>query len=238
MIAITRSASITPSSISFASSLASATEWIGTLRTSMASGMRIPFGSVSRVRRRCRSSPVDGVGDVVEVGDDGAGAAALDEPAGGVDLGAHRAAGEVALGGVRRAARRRSPRRASRASGVPKWSTACGTSVAMTSTSASTVRASSAAARSLSMTASTPRRRAVGARGRPGCRRRRWRRRRSRPSTSACDGRGVDDLAAARARRRRGASPSRRGPPRSRRARRAARPPRPAGSGRSAWSAG
>ena len=43
------------------------------------------------------------------------------------------------------------------ASGVPKWRTAFGTSVAMTRMSASTVRASRAAPRSLSMTASTPR---------------------------------------------------------------------------------
>jgi hypothetical protein len=45
MIAITRSACMTPSSISFASSLASATEWIGTLRTSIADGTtRFPLG--------------------------------------------------------------------------------------------------------------------------------------------------------------------------------------------------
>ena len=53
--------------------------------------------------------------------------------------------------------RRTSTRPSGSASGVPKRSTACGTSVAITSTSASTVRASSAAPRSLSMTASTPR---------------------------------------------------------------------------------
>ena len=43
------------------------------------------------------------------------------------------------------------------------------------------MRASSAAPRSLSMTASTPRERAVGARGRRGSRRRRWRSPRTRP---------------------------------------------------------
>ena len=43
----------------------------------------------------------DGVGQVREVGDDGATAALLDEPAGRVDLGSHRAAREVPLGGVR-----------------------------------------------------------------------------------------------------------------------------------------
>src|ERR1700754_3954036 len=94
MIAITRSACMTPSSMSFASSLASATEWIGTLRTSMASGICVPllvgYDDGSRVAR-------DGVGDVGEVRDDGPGAAALDEPAGRVDLRTHGAAGEVPL---------------------------------------------------------------------------------------------------------------------------------------------
>ena len=41
------------------------------------------------------------VDDRVQVGDDGALTAVLDEAADGIDLGAHRAAGEVALGGVR-----------------------------------------------------------------------------------------------------------------------------------------
>ena len=85
----------------------------------------------------------------------------LDEAADGLDLRAHRAAGEVALGGVRRAAASTVTGPSGSASGVPKRSTAFGTSVAMTSTSASTVRASRAAPRSLSMTASTPAQRAV-----------------------------------------------------------------------------
>src|SRR3954447_20969994 len=99
MIAITRSARITPSSISRASPEASATEWIGTLRTSMASGIG-GFLSVGSGRYD------DGAGvavecgqDVVEVGDHRSGAALLDEPAGGVDLRAPGAAGEVALRG-------------------------------------------------------------------------------------------------------------------------------------------
>ena len=75
MIAMTRSAAITPSSMSFASSLASATEWIGTLRTSMASGM----GFLSVAGFRDGRGYDDGagvagrraVGEMGEVGDDG-----------------------------------------------------------------------------------------------------------------------------------------------------------------------
>ena len=77
------------------------------LRWRRASGLSFR-GSV-RVRRRCRPSPVIASVEVVEVGDDGARAALLDEPAGRVDLGAHRAAGEVALGGVLPHRRRRRP---------------------------------------------------------------------------------------------------------------------------------
>src|SRR6478752_6040497 len=99
MIAMTRDASMTPSSISFASSLASATEWIGTLRTSMASGMRDVLLLVGYDDGPGRAG--HRLGEMSKVGDHGPGAAALDEPAGGVDLGAHRAAGEVTLRGVR-----------------------------------------------------------------------------------------------------------------------------------------
>src|SRR6478735_9532039 len=98
MIAMTREASMTPSSISFASSLASATEWIGTLRTSMALGMVRPSGLVGYDDGACGTG--DGVGDVGQVGDDRPRAALLDEPADRVDLRAHRAAGEVAVRGV------------------------------------------------------------------------------------------------------------------------------------------
>src|SRR6478609_3648164 len=98
MIAMTREACITPSSISLASSLASATEWIGTLRTSMALGMSssVLVGYDDRA-----GLSGDGSGEVREVGDHGPGPAVLDEPAGGIHLGSHRAAGEVALRGVR-----------------------------------------------------------------------------------------------------------------------------------------
>src|SRR3954466_12913449 len=108
MIAITRSACRTPSSISFASSVASATEWMGTLRTSMASGM----GPLSPTPRPASqrgwsvgdddgaSVAVHGGAQVGEVGDDAAGPAALAEPAHGLPLRSHRATGEVPLGGV------------------------------------------------------------------------------------------------------------------------------------------
>src|SRR4051794_22415779 len=99
MIAMTRSAAITPSSMSFASSLASATEWIGTLRTSIASGIWRFLRLVGYDDGAGR--PGHRLGEVSKIGDDGPRAAGLDEPAGGVDLGAHRAAGEVALRGVR-----------------------------------------------------------------------------------------------------------------------------------------
>src|SRR6187455_1888724 len=105
MIAITRSACRTPSSMSFASSLASATEWIGTLRTSMASGMW-PLSPRSAGRGSVgyddgAGVALHGVPKVGEVGDDRTAAAGLDEPAHRVHLRPHGAAGEVALGGVR-----------------------------------------------------------------------------------------------------------------------------------------
>src|SRR5688572_21405717 len=98
MIAITRSAAITPSSMSFASSEASATEWIGTLRTSMASGMRL-VSWVGLVGYDDGAGVAgDTLDDVLEVRDHGALTALLHEAADGVDLRSHRAAGEVALG--------------------------------------------------------------------------------------------------------------------------------------------
>src|SRR6188472_4035060 len=106
MIAITRPASITPSSMSLASSLASATEWIGTLRTSMALGMAflsVRYDDGAGVRTGHR------LDDRVQVGDDGPRAAVLDEAADGVHLGAHGAAGEVALRGQRPHLRDRDP---------------------------------------------------------------------------------------------------------------------------------
>src|SRR4051794_20332841 len=100
MIATTRSACSTPSSISFASSLASATEWIGTLRTSMASGSGGPSarGSAGWYERRLLGCDAragragDRLGEVGKVGDARAGSALLHEPARGVHLGGHRAA--------------------------------------------------------------------------------------------------------------------------------------------------
>ena len=121
----------------------------------------------------------DGIGDVGEVGDDRPGPALLDEAAGRVDLRAHRPAGEVAPAACPRRSETVTVPSGS-ASGAPKRSTAWGTSVPITRTSADTVRASSAAPRSLSITASTPRSDRRPPRRR-GCRRRRWRRRRTRP---------------------------------------------------------
>src|SRR5688572_20825756 len=97
MIATTRSACRTPSSISRASSLASETEWIGTLRTSMAEGM----GCLSLLVGYDDGAGVagDGVEDVVQGGDHRVAATALDKAAGSVHLRPHGAAGEVALGG-------------------------------------------------------------------------------------------------------------------------------------------
>src|SRR6476661_1699189 len=108
MMAITRLASMTPSSMSFASSDASATEWIGTLRTSMASGtvddLSLQWFSARGTRLVFSGSAVlddgsdpalDGVGDAGQVGDDGPAAAGAHEPQGRLDLGPHRARREV-----------------------------------------------------------------------------------------------------------------------------------------------
>src|SRR6185503_15651798 len=97
MIAITRSATITPSSMSVVSSDASETEWIGTLRTSMADGMqpiqsdRPSVGYDDRARAADVGHRID---DPVQAGDHGGQVGALHEAAHRVHLGAHRAAGE------------------------------------------------------------------------------------------------------------------------------------------------
>src|SRR3954452_16921604 len=98
MTAMTRSASMTPSSMSLASSEASLTLCRGTLRTSMGAGTGLPSGSAGEDGSGV--VPVDGVGDVLERRDDGPRSAGLDEAQDRVDLGAHAAAGELAGGGV------------------------------------------------------------------------------------------------------------------------------------------
>src|SRR5215213_7271355 len=100
MTAMTRSASMTPSSMSLASSEASLTLCSGTLRTSIGAGTGIPLDSwIWRFSRDGGSAGQDGagvvtgdgVGDVLEGRDDGAGAATLDETQCGLDLRAHAA---------------------------------------------------------------------------------------------------------------------------------------------------
>src|SRR3954462_5428846 len=120
MTATTRSASMTPSSMSLASSEASLTLCSGILRTSIgagtaASSLRWPppgyrpdlarggkEGVRSLVGGKDGADVVarDGVGDVLEGRDDGAGAAPLHEAERGPDLGGHRAVGELAGRGV------------------------------------------------------------------------------------------------------------------------------------------
>src|SRR5262245_16561720 len=97
MMAMTRSASITPSSSSRSSSLASATEWIGTLRTSMAEGIcDLPFvGYDDRT-----GLAVDRLGNPAERRDRRLPTRTLAEPASCLDLRAHRPAGELAVGSV------------------------------------------------------------------------------------------------------------------------------------------
>ena len=196
-------------------------------------------GAESGLRRsgRCRLVAGDGVGDVLQRRDDGARVrrASTKRSAASTFGPMLPLANWPAAACSRISATVTRP--SGRAYGVPKPMMTFSTSVAMTRVSAPRSRASIAAVRSLSMTASTPRRRAVAAVvASPGCRRRRRRRRRSRRRP----GRGSPGRrrrTSARARRRPGASPSRRGPPRSGRARRTVPPPRAAGSGRPAWSA-
>ena len=109
------------------------------------------------------ASPATARGDLVEAGDDAAPTGGLDEAADRVHLGSHRAGRRSARPRRDRATPRQSTRPSGSASGGPKRMTAFGTSVAMTSTSASVVSASRAAPRSLSITASTPCERPVGA---------------------------------------------------------------------------
>src|SRR6185437_15379610 len=97
MTAMTRSASMTPSSISLASSEASLTLCSGTLRTSIGAG--IGFLSTG-VQDGAGVVSGDGVGDVLEGRDDGTRPAPVDEAERGLDLGAHAAAGELAGRGV------------------------------------------------------------------------------------------------------------------------------------------
>src|SRR6476659_1578641 len=97
--AMTRSASMTPSSMSLASSEASLTLCSGTLRTSIGAGTGSPFG-MSGGEDGSGVVTGDGVGDVFQRGDDGALATAVDEPEQGVDLRPHAAAGELTGGGV------------------------------------------------------------------------------------------------------------------------------------------
>src|SRR6478735_1410321 len=103
MTAMTRSASMTPSSMSLASSEASLTLCSGTLRTSIGAGTAVPLGSTDF---RCRKSGSggqygagvvtrDGVSDVFQGGDHGAPPTSLDETERGIHLGAHAAAGEL-----------------------------------------------------------------------------------------------------------------------------------------------
>src|SRR5579859_3290673 len=90
MTAMTRSASMTPEVISSSSPDASLTVRSGTLRTSMASGTPVLLlHDGSRF-------PHDGFPDPVQRGYDGPAAAALDEPAGGLGLGRHAPAAELA----------------------------------------------------------------------------------------------------------------------------------------------
>src|SRR5690242_7539262 len=103
---MTRSASITPSSMSFSRPEASVTLSMGTLRTSMGSGMGVSCTATCGDQRWMElddraGEAVDGVGGAVEGGDDGAMPARLDEADRRLDLRTHAAAGEVALRGER-----------------------------------------------------------------------------------------------------------------------------------------
>src|SRR4051812_47860609 len=97
MMATTRSASMTPSSMSLASSDASLTLCSGTLRTSIGAGIAFLLDGGENGAGVVTG---DGVGDVLERGDDGARAASLDETERGLDLGAHAAARELPCRGV------------------------------------------------------------------------------------------------------------------------------------------
>src|SRR4051812_2353495 len=96
MTAMTRSASMTPSSMSLASSDASLTLCRGTLRTSIGAGTAAP--AVGEDGAGVVTG--DGVGDVFQGRDDGALPARPHEAEDGVDLRAHAAAGELSRGSV------------------------------------------------------------------------------------------------------------------------------------------
>src|SRR3954453_9901103 len=97
MMATTRSASMTPSSMSLASS---------TRRSRCAAGpcgprsVRASLSFLDGGENGAGVVTGDGVGDVLERGDDGARAASLDETERGLDLGAHAAARELPCRGV------------------------------------------------------------------------------------------------------------------------------------------
>ena len=110
-----------------------------------------PFGSEARGGaglRRLRAVttvpavPATASAIAVQRRDGGAPAARLDEPADRLDLRAHASRRRTApAAGVLAQLGRRSPRSSGRCAGVPKPTTACSTSVAITSTSAPTVAA-------------------------------------------------------------------------------------------------
>ena len=178
---------------------------------------RVPFGAgVRRVRRRCRRRRRRRAVIWSRLVMTPRAAGGLDEAADGVDLGAHRAGGEVAVGGVAAQLRDGQPAERLGVGRAPADRRRWATSVAMTSTSAPVVSAEQGGAEVLvddGLDAGAASRRDGVRRG---CRRRRWRRRRSRPRSARARP-GRRGSRAARARRRRGASPSRRGPPTSRR---------------------
>src|SRR5690606_1557794 len=103
MIAMIRSASKTPSSISLANSLASATEWIGTLRTSIADGTSgvLPCQrlGVGRPDHTGSSFGVDRIGDLRQGRDDPGPPPGVGKAHDGLDLGPHGALGEALLRG-------------------------------------------------------------------------------------------------------------------------------------------
>src|ERR1700712_3652474 len=98
MTAMTRSASITPSSMSLANSEASLTLCSGTLRTSIGAGTGFPSRSADEDGAGLVAGA--GVGDVFQGRDDGARAAVVEKSEHGVHLRAHAAARELAGCGV------------------------------------------------------------------------------------------------------------------------------------------
>src|SRR6476469_6828857 len=102
MIATTRSASISPESMRVDRPLASETWAMGTLRTTIGSGMWLPPAQLRAEVRRRRSddrarSPRGTGDDRVEAGDHPYLARCLHEPTDGLDLRTHRAGPELAF---------------------------------------------------------------------------------------------------------------------------------------------